>query len=421
MPVDKPGIMQLLTESGYRTHGIGKMHFTPDLQALCGFQTRERQEELVAGVEDDDYLIYLMDKGYEHIFDPHGQRSEMYYIPQISQLPAQDHPSQWVGDRSIDFLRSHNFAQPFFLMSSFVHPHPPFAPPTPWNKLYRAKYMPHPNVPEGYEDCITYINRYQNRYKYRDQGIDRNLVRTQKAFYYSCISFIDYQVGRILDLLEELDQLDNTMILLTSDHGELLGDYNSFGKRSMLDSAARIPMLARYPEMLQSGLKCTKPTSLVDIMPTILEVAGVEGDSVYMDGESLFRVASGKSKREFVYSQFQRAGMGIYMVASEDKKYIYSAPNDKEYFFDSCIDTMETKNMASCEKDHPDSKTLRENLTEALRLNGRESAVDNNGWIRYPRLQMSCDPNEGLLFQDNLFKGECESNLPPGLTINLHN
>ena len=80
-----------------------------------------------------------------------------------------------------------------------------------------------------------------------DQGFDMNLIRLTAAAYYGTISFIDYNVGRILNDLERRGLLDETLILFTSDHGELLGDYGSVGKRSMLDAAFRVPLLARYP------------------------------------------------------------------------------------------------------------------------------------------------------------------------------
>jgi arylsulfatase len=415
-PKDRPTMMELLTKEGYRTHGIGKMHFSPDGQALCGFQSRERQEEGVARAEDDDYLQYLLEKGYTHVFDPHGQRSEMYYIPQLSQLPARDHPTQWVGDRSIEFIRNHDFSKPFFLMSSFIHPHPPFAPPTPWNKIYRAKDMPHAHVPENYEDCLTYINHFQNRYKYRDQGIDRNLLRTQKAFYYSCISFIDYQIGRILQQLEELGQLDNTLIILTADHGELLGDYNSFGKRSMLNSAARIPMIVRFPVKMEKGMQCSKPVSLVDVMPTALDAAGIDAGDLSLDGESLIKIASGEARREYVISQFQKDGLGLYMIATEDKKYFYSAPDDKEYYFDNVADPMETKNLMSSEGS-PEAADLKKELIRVLRESGQDGAVDGEEWRKYPKRKMPEDPDEGLLFQDHLFGRERETLLPDGYTV----
>ncbi|NCU26348.1 hypothetical protein EOM86_06465 [Candidatus Nomurabacteria bacterium] len=97
-------VMEILGEKGYYSHGIGKMHFAVDPTGLNGFSSRERQEEMASDTETDEYLKYLTDKGYNRVFDVHGQRSEMYYIPQISLLPQKDHPTNWVGDRSVKFF-----------------------------------------------------------------------------------------------------------------------------------------------------------------------------------------------------------------------------------------------------------------------------------------------------------------------------
>ena len=187
MPLDRrPSFVDALTRSGYRTHGIGKCHFTPQYDDLRGFETREIQEE---GRHDGDaYLAYLKDNEMEELIEPHGTRGEMYYVPQVSKIPVRHHPTQWVGDRSIDFIKAQSRGRPWFLFSSFIHPHPPFCPPSPWHKLYRAALMPLPRVSQQTDALHIYINRHQNRYKYRDQGIDLNLLRCMKAYYYACIS-----------------------------------------------------------------------------------------------------------------------------------------------------------------------------------------------------------------------------------------
>ncbi|MBC8234448.1 sulfatase-like hydrolase/transferase, partial [bacterium] len=104
MPEDRPTFMQVLSESGYRAHGIGKMHFNPNPQGLRGFQTREHQAEMRGRVEDDDYLKFLHANGCEHVYDPFGVRGEMYYIPQPAQMPAKFHGTNWVGDRAVQFI-----------------------------------------------------------------------------------------------------------------------------------------------------------------------------------------------------------------------------------------------------------------------------------------------------------------------------
>ncbi|MEI6810204.1 MAG: sulfatase-like hydrolase/transferase, partial [bacterium] len=140
----------VLGRNGYRTHAVGKCHFTPDDMALRGFDSRRTQEECRSDPATDDYVAWLRRNGYDD-YEPHGARGEMYYIPQVSTLPARAHPTQWIGDESIRFLKGSKkkTAQPWCLFSSFIHPHPPFAPPKPWHRLYRAPDMPLPFVPDG--------------------------------------------------------------------------------------------------------------------------------------------------------------------------------------------------------------------------------------------------------------------------------
>lgn len=301
MPNNKPSIMDTLKNAGYYTCGIGKMHFTPDGNALKGFNARITQEELPKTVDEDDYLLYLQKHNeLNYIYDIHGQRSELYYLPQISQLPQKHHPTQFIGDKTTEFISNYTNEQPFFLMSSFIHPHPPFAPPSPWNKLYRACDMPLAKVPFDSPNIITNYNRRQNQFKYRDWGIDKNLERSQKAFYYACISFIDYQVSRIIKALKESGVYDNTMIIYTSDHGELLGDYDCFGKRSMVDSAVRVPLIIKYPNDSNASIR-TEAVSTCDIYNTILDTAKIKSDKTTLDGVSL--IGAGSIKRKYVFSQ----------------------------------------------------------------------------------------------------------------------
>jgi len=404
MPEDRPSLMQALSEAGYRTHGIGKMHFIPDRQALRGFQTREHQEELRRRIEDDDYLKYLHENGFDHVYDPFGQRGEMYYIPQPAQMPAKLHGTNWVGDRAVEFIRGADRSRPFFLWASFIHPHPPFSPPTPWNKLYRAALMPLPKRPENFEALQTYMNRYQNRYKYRDNGIDNNLLRAMKAYYYACISFIDFQVGRMLRALEDAGQLDRTLIIYTSDHGEFLGDYNCFGKRSMLDAAARVPMIVRYPDRFAPGRACDTPVSLVDVMPTALGAAGIETGAYDLDGIDLAEIAAdegdGRCCDRTVYSQYQRDALGTYMATNRRWKYFYSAPDRREFLFDRVLDPDETRNRAGLSLCRHELEEMRNSLFEFYRSQGFTDPIEDGRWKLFPQPSMPVDPDEGLLIQD---------------------
>jgi arylsulfatase len=404
MPTDdRRSVMGALTEAGYRTHGIGKCHFSPDSMALRGFQSREIQEE-IAGYENDDYMQHLATRGQKTL-EPHGIRGEMYYIPQPSMLPAEDHPTQWIGDRSVAFLEQQALdGEPWYLFSSYIHPHPPFAPPHPWYKLYRAPLMPLPKVPQDCEAGMwTWINRSQNRYKYRDQGIDQNLMRNMKAHYYACISFIDYQIGRLLDVLERTGQLDNTLILVNSDHGEHLGDMNCFGKRSMHDSAARVPMVVRLPDRFAAGDICDQVVGHVDVAPTLLGAAGAALGTHQPDGVDLADVAAGNVDREMVFSQLFSGEKAIYMAVSDGWKYMYSAGDGRAYLFDRVTDPQETRNRAGIWglPQVAEAETyMREALMKFLREGGETAGLDGDEWREFPQIELDVNPDAGLLIQD---------------------
>lgn len=430
MPNDRPSVADALTKAGYRTHCIGKRHFTPDPVAARGFQTLEKQEEIVEDVANDDYLQYLEANDCDYAIEPHGARGEAYYVPQLSNLPPKHHPTQWIGDRTIKWLREHceepetignqksaigNAPQPFFLMSSIIHPHPPFSPPTPWHKLYCGPDIPLPKMAEDNESLTLYTNRVQNRYKGRDAGRDLRLHQLIKSYYWASISFIDYQVGRILDTLEETGQLDDTLIIFASDHGEFLGDYNCFGKRSFLDSAARIPMICRLPGTFEAGVVCETPISLVDIMPTALAAAGVSrGADILvcesgqagmpapqLDGEDLAKIADRSSARGVVFGHYQGAEAGIYMAVSKHWKYIWSAADNKELLFDRIRDPDELRNRAHNMACGDAVRDMRRRLQDHIRtMPGHEEVVDEYGWIVKPSIRLPDDPDAGLIVQD---------------------
>ena len=406
MPDNDCSYPAVLGRAGYRTHSVGKCHFTPDHKALRGFQSRRIQEDCMFDPEQDDYVTWLRERGYD-AYEPHGTRSEMYYIPQISSQPAASHPSQWVGDESIRFIETAvSAAQPWCLFAGFTHPHPPFAPPKPWHKLYRAADMPLPFVPDNWESLLTWVNRFQNRYKYRDRGVDLNLVRAMKAYYYATISFVDYQVGRILAALAAAGQTDNTLILFTSDHGEFLGDFNCFGKRSMHAAAVRVPLLIRFPGRVPAGLCCPTPVSLVDVLPTVLGAAGTDSGIQDPDGIDLATVAAGAAPGRTVYSQFERGPKGIYMAAAADWRYVYSAGDRAEFLFDGRVSAGEAGNLAASPSAQAPLEALRERLLRYLEETGMRDAYVRRGgqlaWRRHPSVDESYlqEPDEALLRQD---------------------
>jgi len=395
----RPSFMEKLGECGYQTHGIGKMHFSPEL-GDWGFESRDVSEELFEEGVSDDYRDFLADNGFEHVIDPHGLRSESYYLPQPSQLPEKLHHSHWVADRSIDFLGQRDKQRPFFLWSSFIKPHPPFESPNPWGRLYRMHEMDEPLLGDNGEEHWTFWNKVQNRYKYMDGGgYNRHLARSIKAAYYNTISFIDYNIGRILDALG--DEIDNTLIVFSSDHGELLGDFGCYGKRSMLDPSCRVPMITRLPSVFPANTQFDHPATLLDLFPTFLSLAGNDNCTPSREGTPLMRVMDADEQERIVFSQFSQNELGLYMAASKDWKYIYSAADQKEWLYDLVNDPLEVENVVS-NPDYSDQyQALKSACIKRFQSDGYTEPVDGDDWKRFPKVAPpTTHTDDGLLFQD---------------------
>lgn len=397
-PADVTSLYGLLSDAGYQTHCVGKTHFAPHGRGY-GFQSLQTSEEMPRSAETDAFLSDLIAAGFGHVHEPHGMRSELYYVPQVSQLPARLHQTAWVADQSMAFLRQRDRTRPFFLKTSFIKPHPPFDPPVPWNTLYRMMDMPLPHRPSNCRDLHTWHMRHQNRYKYRDGGPDNNIERMIKAFYYACVSFIDHHVGRLLDALEKLGELDNTLILFTSDHGELLGDYHAFGKRSFLEPAARVPMIASHPGRLPEGETCNALTSLLDVMPTCLQAAGVDFASYDLDGLALQDVAAGRAQHDYLIGQLNDGPMGLYMIRDDRWKYIYSAPDERAYLFDLVQDPNETVNRIDDPSAADEAHRLQSQLRQRLVRDGHAELFEGDPWKRFGRRPDPVDADEVRLTQ----------------------
>lgn len=318
------GFYASFTKHGWQNCCVGKMHYFTDRYGSLGFEKRCTQEEMAD--PKDDYMNYIRKK-YPHVFDINGMRSEMYYVPQISPYAPVDHPTHWVGDRSIEFIEKCDSERPMFLVSSFIHPHPPYCPPAPWNKLYRedppAPYCPDKEAFEDYQELIW------DRHSLKRLMLSEQDVLRMKNYYYACVSFVDYQVGRIVDALKRKGMYEDTLILFSSDHGDLLGDFGACGKRCMMDPVCHIPFMVRYPG--EKHQFRDDVCSLTDVAPTLLKFAGIPYDPAEFDGIDLF----GPNRHEYVFSQYACGEKGTYMVTDGRNKLIYNSMTGRYFYFDT--------------------------------------------------------------------------------------
>ncbi|MCG2660192.1 MAG: sulfatase-like hydrolase/transferase [Kiritimatiellae bacterium] len=361
---------EVLAESGYRTGGFGKMHFKP-LRAHHGFQHFALHEEMMAEWaqrEDDDYCRYLKKNGYGHIRYPTGVRNLLYIQPQVSPIPEEHHETKWVADQAVEFIRTFH-GHPFFLTASWMQPHWPTHVPKSWACLYRNEDIPMPAFsPDETLPWFVEQSRKASDLLDKTDKLNWNRILRVKALYYASISFIDHQIGRILDALEERRLLDNTLIIFTADHGDLLMDHLSFNKVCGYDPSIRVPFIAACPAVCGSDHVSSDFVTLYDVAPTIYEYTGVPSPCQNsMAGKSLLSGRSDLRQRERVFFEI---GDGNHLsnfvgVRTRKWKYVFYHAGPLRQLFDLENDPHELHNLM-LQPMAPEQKAVVQELHQSL-------------------------------------------------------
>lgn len=330
-----PTLPGILTAAGYQTRAQGKMHFEPR-RANYGFEYMEILEDYYRYMAKHPHLGVPMDHGM-------GQNEMEPVISTVSESSSLTH---WTVERSIDFLETRDETRPFFLWTSFAKPHPPFDCVREYWELYQNVALPDPvvgdwsarieDIPDAFLEstrCLNHVDRF---------GPDQ--MRASKRAYYACISQIDYNLGLLFARLRELKLFENTWILFTADHGEMLGDHHMGGKSHFLEGAAHVPMLIRPPgpcwhEEPLRGTRCDRLVCLADVLPTVLAAAGVRPPEGFRcDGLDMLAVARGEAGRDTFYGM----GPGGYHAVIQGRfKYQFAEHGANELLFDLETDPQE--------------------------------------------------------------------------------
>jgi choline-sulfatase len=408
-----------LHDAGYQTFMTGKLHYSGRGWLMDGVEEFAGGERQISSncKRLQSYEEFCQEKGYKSYGTPWGFSSEFYMEPQRSLAPPEHTMPHFLADRSIDFLQRRDTDRPFMLCCHFPGPHPPICNPLPWAHLYRAREMHAPHRPENYKDYQARTNRYQNRYKGRDTAQEDDTgYRALLAAYYANISHIDYNIGRILDALGE--ERDNTLILFTTDHGEMMGDYGCNGKRCMLEASIRVPMIVSWPGTMPADARCDTAVSLLDIYPTILHAAGIDDPKRSEETRSMLdvgRETTPAENKRIVFSQFSSGWCGQYAATDGEWKYMYSAPDRKEWLFRLRDELVEGPNRI----DAPDAAEPLARLKGALlqrhdpSVDPWSNAVENGQWKPHtpPPETYLQDPTYGYLNQDQGKKGDLQADI----------
>lgn len=383
-----------LSKAGYYTQCVGKMHVHP-LRNYLGFHNVElhdgylgaarssslpwQESQLVA----DDYFYWLKQElGVTADVTDTGIECNSF-ISRPWMHEEKYHPTNWVTERSIDFLRRRDPGKPFFLMASYLRPHPPFDAPQHYFNLYSNKELHPPYI--GTWETDEYLKRDGRLYDSKSGPIDPELMRQAQIGYYACITHLDHQIGRLILALKEYGVYDNSIILFTSDHGEELCDHHMFRKARPYEGSCHIPLIITAGKNVLTDIAsssiCTDVAELRDIMPTLLDAAGAEiPDSV--DGHSLLPLVREpeKSLRSWLHGEHSFDEFSNHWIVTEKEKYIWHSWTGTEQYFNLADDPHELTDLADDPSCQDRIQELRGCLIESLK--GRpEGYTDGNRLI----------------------------------------
>lgn len=379
----------LLAGAGYHTQCVGKMHAHP-ARNLMGFHNvvlhdgylhRERRKRDDYGLVDD-YVPWLR----EQLGQPEADYVDTGmgcngYAARPWTYDEMLHPTAWVTTQSIDFLRRRDPTKPFFLMMSYHRPHPPLDPPAYYLERYRQKELP-PLLRGDWAPESLPVRALDSPVPTSPAEID-----LARQAYYAQITCIDHHLNRMFMALYEHGVLDNTVILFTADHGEMLYDHNLIAKGLPFDASARLPFILRLPPRLRRDgdrARVEQVVELRDLLPTFCDLAGAAvPESV--DGRSILPLCRGEIDdwRPWLHGEHTLAAGSNQWLTDGHEKYIWFSQTGDELLFDLDSDPTELRDRSQTA---PDRLTFwRSRLIGEL--TDREEGFVNNGSLVVGRRQ----------------------------------
>jgi len=359
-PSSIPTFAHYLRHLDYQTSLVGKMHFVGADQ-LHGFEQRLTTD------------IYPGDFGWTgdwtEVRPKFGNDAVTFTDAGICKRNVQIEYDDEVchrARRKLYELARDKDERPFMLFTSFTHPHDPFqCRQEHWDR-YAHDDVTLPEVNTAQQDMDPYSRRLIAQYGLTDKPPSDAQVRVARHAYLGSISYLDDQVGELLAVLRETGLDDNTVIILTTDHGELLGEHGLWYKKSFFEEACRIPLIISHPQLAARHVAAN--VSLVDLLPTLLEIAGDGSQQSLVDeiaGNSLWGLASNTDASwnhpVFAENLAEGAETPLLMAKQDQIKYIYSAI-DQHQLFDLAVDPQEQTNQI----DNPEYREVRDVLCELI-------------------------------------------------------
>lgn len=343
-----PTFAHYLKSAGYRTCLSGKMHFVgPDQKH--GFQDRVTTD------------IYPSDFAWTPDWEANDERIDKWYHNMATvkeagmcmasfQIDYDDEvgfaANRWLFDRARD--ASHGQGTPWAMVASFIHPHDPYVARPEWWNLYSDDDIDMPDFTLAPDDQDPFSRRVMDGIEASTITIsDAEIIKARRA-YLANVSYFDSKIGQLVQTLEETGELDNTIVIVTADHGDMLGERGLWYKMNFFEHSARVPLVMAGPGVVHGNVP--NACSLVDILPTLLDIAGLDRSTLGepIDGRSLMPLARGdQDPVDEAIGEYcaEMAEYPVFMIRRGSLKYIH-CDIDPPQLFDLARDSGERVNVA---------------------------------------------------------------------------
>ncbi len=370
----------LKERAGYQTGAVGKLHLPRwetdglDYKRVCD------SADVNPG-EKTDYQLYLEKHGLGRYY--RDFKNHEHFMAYISPIPEKHCLERWTADRAIEFIENRDPEKPFFLWLSFERPHSPHSPPPEKIGLYNPEKIKLPEKRSDYFYGKVYRSRpgVENIWHIDHSG--EETFRKALSYYYTLITLIDENIGRVIEKLEKEDLLDETIIIFTSDHGDFAGEHGAIGKNMpTYDCLYRIPFIWFWKGRFLAGKVDNRLVESVDLFPTLCELIGIPIPP-QVQGESLagaLTTPAGGPFREAVF--FETPFVKTVRTERYKLSFYFKERMDGE-LYDLIKDPEERNNLFH----NPEMAKVREDLLQRLlswQIKIQQPRVIMLGWEDYP-------------------------------------
>jgi arylsulfatase A-like enzyme len=373
-------VPELLADASYRTAYMGKWHLGDEIFAQHGFEEWQ-------GIEDGIYQSYYSAgrdrnarSGYHKFLVSLGYKADdgnNFSRNFATKLPVEHSKPAFLANQASKFILK-NQREPWMLYVNFLEPHTPFA--SALNDLHSAEEAPlpgnYPGIPATAEPEWYKRRRAENKGAKTDT---RDKLQRAARNYAGLCALVDQALGRILWALEASGQAENTVVVYTSDHGEMMGAHSLMAKQVMYEEAIRVPHLLRVPFRNQKPLRVKQPVSHIDIVPTVLELLGRKETG--LPGRSLVPGLEGRRPPGDVFLEWHEdrkdsgKGPNGRTVISPDGYKLVVYDSDQCMLFDHNKDPLEMNNLCGTRETAAIESRLRKSIADFQKRTGDKLAL----------------------------------------------